>query len=82
MQLLKRGAITAPAGQQAKALLNRARGLLRMELEPTRKNLHINFLAGLNAQVCQKVLAQGQLALAGHRQACCGQNIPNGTVSA
>ena len=82
MQLLKRGAMTASAGQQAKALLNRARGLLRMELEaPTRKNLHINFLAGLNAQVCQKVLAQGQLALAGHRQACCGQHILGGTVS-
>ena len=64
MQLLKRGAMTAPAGHQAKAFLNRARGLLRMELEaPTRKNLHINFLAGLNAQVCQKLLAQGQLPL-------------------
>ena len=82
MQLLKRGAMTAPAGQQAKAFLNRASGLLRMELEaPTWKNLHINFLAGLNTQVCQKLLAQGQLALAGHRQACCGQNIPVGIGS-
>ncbi len=76
MQLLKRGAMTAPASQQAKALLNRARGLLRMELEaPTWKNLHINFLAGLNAQVCQELLALRQLALAGHRQARGGQHV-------
>ena len=67
--------MTAPAGQQAKALLNRSRGLRRMELKaPTRKNFHIKPLAWLNAQMGQEILAQGQLAFACHREAGCGQH--------
>jgi hypothetical protein len=40
------------------------------------EHLHIQTLARLNAQMGQKVLAEGQLTLAGDFQGCCTQRAP------
>jgi hypothetical protein len=42
-----------------------------MELEPpTGQHLHVNPLAGLNAEMGKELLAQGHLALGGDREGC------------
>ena len=57
--------------QQSDEAVDRAGGLLGMELQPpTGQYLHIKSLAGLYAEMGQELLAQGHLALAGHREGC------------
>ena len=53
----------------ANEAMDAAGGLLCMELQPpSRQHLHIHALAWLNAEMGQQLLAQGHLALVGHRE--------------
>jgi hypothetical protein len=66
--------MAGPTCQQTKAVVNGAGGLLSVELEPpTREHLHVQALTRLDAQMSQKLLAQGHLTFAGDRQRCCSQ---------
>ena len=69
--------MAGPTCQQTKAVVNGAGGLLSVELyPPTREHLNVQALARLDAQMSQKLLAQGHLSFAGDRQRCCSQASP------
>jgi hypothetical protein len=61
--------MAAAISQESNEAPDRAGGVLRMELQaPTREHLHINALARLDAEMGQKLLPQGHLALASHSE--------------